>query len=162
MIVRPGSQDPRPCRRSGPANGRPGAATRPRNGPHSTALTWFRDSLEYCRIATSAYAGALKAAYRAAVENGPGGWVVLMDADETVLDNSLYAREREACGTGFSEPSWQSWIRAGAARDIPGAAAFTQTVHALGGYVGIVTNRDAADDAITRAQPHGRRHPFRL
>ena len=59
-------------------------------------------------------------------------------------------RERAACGKGFSAPSWQSWIRAGAARAIPGAAAFTQTVHALGGYVGIVTNRDAAEDAITR------------
>ena len=122
----------------------------PHNARMSPALHWFRDSLEYCRAATSAYADATAAAYRAAVKYGPGGWIVLMDADETVLDNSLYEREREACDAGFSPATWEAWIKAGEAGDVPGAALFTQTVHALGGFVAIVTNREAADDRITR------------
>lgn len=116
----------------------------------TSALDWFRDSLEYCRIATTAYQDATRAAYRAAVRYGPKNWIVFLDADETVLDNSLYERERERCGQAFSEASWQNWLRAGKARGVPGAAAFTQTVHALGGLVAIVTNRDASIDPVTR------------
>ncbi len=112
---------------------------------------WFRDSLEYCRLTTSVYEAALRAAFRQAVRHGPKGWIVFMDADETVLDNSLYERERERCGVGFTQPTWDNWIKAGIAAAIPGAAAFTQTVHALGGLVAIVTNRDVADDPTTRA-----------
>ena len=115
------------------------------------ALDWFRDSLEYCRIATTAYQDATRAAYRDAVRYGSKNWIVFLDADETVLDNSLYERERERCGETFSEASWQKWLKAGIARSVPGAAAFTQTVHALGGLVAIVTNRDASIDPVTRA-----------
>ena len=50
----------------------------------------------------------------------------------------------------FSAPTWAKWIKAGIAGAIPGAAAFTQTVHALGGLVAIVTNRDTGNDAVTR------------
>ncbi len=129
----------------------PWQCTAPKNQKLSSALHWFRDSLEYCRIATSAYEAALRAAYRQAVRHGPNGWIVFMDADETVLDNSLYEYERERCGAGFSAPTWAKWIKAGIAGAVPGAAAFTQTVHALGGLIAIVTNRDEANDAVTRA-----------
>ncbi len=37
------------------------------------------------------------------------------------------------------------------ASDVPGAAAFTNAVHRLGGLVGIVTNRAVADDDLTKA-----------
>ena len=116
----------------------------------SLGLHWFRDSLEYCGAAMSAYQSATRAAHQAASKYGPKGWIVIMDADETVLDNSLYTREREACGTEYSTTTWAKWIKAPDARDIPGAAEFTQSVHALGGLVAIVTNRDAADDATTQ------------
>ena len=125
--------------------------TTPHNGKLSTAVHWFRDSLEYCRLATTAYGDTTRAAYRHAVRYGPKGWIVMMDADETVLDNSLYERERQRCGLHFSQPTWEKWLQAGIARAIPGAAAFTQTVHQLGGLVAIVTNRDTRDDAVTRA-----------
>ena len=125
--------------------------TTPKNDKLTTAVDWFRDSLEYCRLATTAYADATRAAYRNAVRYGPKAWIVLMDADETVLDNSLYERERERCGLKFTDATWNKWLTAGMASAIPGAAAFTQTVHRLGGVVAIVTNRDATMDAITRA-----------
>ena len=122
----------------------------PHNQKLSSALHWFRDTLEYCRLTTSVYAAALRAAYRQAVRHGPNGWIVFMDADETVLDNSLYEYERERCGAHFSTSTWAKWIKAGVAGAIPGAAAFTQTVHTLGGLVAIVTNRDTGNDAVTR------------
>jgi 5'-nucleotidase (lipoprotein e(P4) family) len=142
---------PRSAPLAAPGETDPWQCTTPKNGKLSTALDWFRDSLEYCRLATTAYRDATRAAYRHAVRYGPKGWIVIMDADETVLDNSLYERERQRCGLRFSKPTWERWLKAGIASAIPGAAAFTQTVHQLGGLVAIVTNRDAGNDTLTRA-----------
>src|ERR1700712_3322040 len=116
-----------------------------------TATHWQRNSLEYCRLTLSAYDDALRSAQRMAKTHRRGQWIVLMDADETVLDNSLFERERQSCGSEFKDAQWESWVAAGMARDVPGAAAFTQAVHKLGGLIGIVTNRKASDDAITQA-----------
>ncbi len=115
----------------------------------SSATHWVRNSLEYCRLTVSAYDDALRAARRMAATHRRRQWIVLMDADETVLDNSLYSRESDRCSQE-SDARWESWVHADMARDVPGAAAFTNGVHALGGLVGIVTNRRASDDAITR------------
>lgn len=142
---------PRPAPPPAPGDNNPWQCTTPKNHKLSTALNWFRDSLEYCRLTTSVYQAALRAAYRNAVRYGPKGWIVFMDADETVLDNSLYERERQRCGVGFTKPTWDKWLKAGIASAVPGAGAFTQTVHALGGLVAIVTNRDAVNDETTRA-----------
>ena len=117
----------------------------------SSATHWQRNSLEYCRLTVSVYDEALRVAERLAKTHRRGQWIVLMDADETVLDNSLFERERQSCGGEFKDAQWESWVAASMARDVPGAAAFTSAVHRLGGLVAIVTNRRAADDAITRA-----------
>ena len=117
----------------------------------SPATHWQRNSLEYCRLAVNAYDQALEAARRVAKTHKPHTWVVLMDADETVLDNSLFDREHDLCGGGkVADGQWESWVHADMARDVPGAAAFTNAVHKLGGLVGIVTNRVQSDDAITQ------------
>jgi acid phosphatase len=116
----------------------------------SSATHWVRNSLEYCRIAVDIYGDALAAARRMAAKYARGSWIVIMDADETVLDNSLFERERLACGGEFQDAQWESWVAADLAVDVPGAAAFTQEVHRMGGLVAIVTNRAAKDDAITQ------------
>ena len=117
----------------------------------SAATHWQRNSLEYCRLAVNAYDQALAAAGRIAKTHKPKTWVVLMDADETVLDNSLFDRERDRCAMPVQDAQWENWVHADMARDVPGAAAFTNAVHKLGGLVGIVTNRAQADDATTQA-----------
>jgi 5'-nucleotidase (lipoprotein e(P4) family) len=116
----------------------------------TTATHWIRNSLEYCRLALNIYDEALRAAKRFAAARKRGEWIVVMDADETVLDNSLFERERNLCGSEFKDAQWESWVHADMARAVPGAAQFTQAVHRLGGLVAIVTNRSAADDANTQ------------
>jgi 5'-nucleotidase (lipoprotein e(P4) family) len=123
----------------------------PVGGKASHASHWQRNSLEYCRLTLSAYDDALRAAQVLAKHNKRNQWIVLMDADETVIDNSLFERERLSCGGAFQDAQWESWVAASMARDVPGAAAFTNAVHKLGGLVGIVTNRKASDDAVTQA-----------
>lgn len=115
-----------------------------------TATHWQRNSLEYCRLAVSAYDAALAAAERMAKHHKRGGWIVILDADETVIDNSLFERERQACGSVFEDAMWRNWVTAELGGDVPGAAAFTNAVHRLGGYVAIVTNRAADQDSITQ------------
>lgn len=116
----------------------------------ANATHWFRDSLEYCRLSVSVYDEALAAARRMAKLHRRGQWVVTLDADETVLDNSLFEREGDACHSTYSNDAWRNWVSSNLAIDVPGAAAFTQAVHKLGGLVAIVTNRDADQDSFTR------------
>lgn len=64
-----------------------------------------------------------------------------MDADETVLDNSLYFQRQAAQGyLGFTY-NWPDFVHEAIAPALPGAASFTTLVHELGGRVIIVTNR---------------------
>ncbi|MEL6715483.1 MAG: HAD family acid phosphatase, partial [Planctomycetota bacterium] len=69
-------------------------------------------------------------------------WGVILDADETLLDNSLYQRERAELGLGFTPETWNDWVRREAAPALPGAVAFTNLIGVLGGRVVVVTNRD--------------------
>ena len=133
-----------------PADTHPWQCTAP-SAKTPSATHWQRNALEYCQIARGLYGDALLAARRIAKTHRPRQWIVVMDADETVLDNSLFERERNRCGNDFQDAQWESWVKADMARDVPGAALFTRTVRKLGGLVAIVTNRKASDDAITRA-----------
>jgi 5'-nucleotidase (lipoprotein e(P4) family) len=108
-----------------PAAQAPGVAFRP-----PAAIRWSRDS----------------AAARAA-----GSWAVVLDADETVLDNSLYMLERAQAGVPFNTESWRAWCTRREATPLPGAAAFLSRVRALGGRIAIVTNRTMAECPDTEA-----------
>jgi 5'-nucleotidase (lipoprotein e(P4) family) len=129
----------------------PWQCTAPGGAAMSSAVHWQRNSLEYCLLSKSVYGRAASIAESMAKKYGKRRWIVLMDADETVLDNSLFELERGACGNKFSDAEWESWVHASLARDVPGAAAFTNRVHRLGGLVAIITNRSTEDDAITQS-----------
>jgi 5'-nucleotidase (lipoprotein e(P4) family) len=82
----------------------------------------------------------------------PGGtWAVVLDADETVLNNATYQLERARQGLAFTPDSWAAWVRRREATPVPGAAAFLDRVHALGGRIAIVTNRLQSECADTIA-----------
>lgn len=113
----------------------------------SLAIHWVRSSAEYRALCAQTY--ALAAERVAVVNRPPRSWAVILDADETVLDNSLYQKER--AGRAYSEASWAAWVRRREAGAVPGARAFLETVRGLGGVVAIVTNRSAALCDDTRA-----------
>ncbi len=80
-----------------------------------------------------------------------GSWGVILDADETVLDNSEYQRRRAVIDSGYTDASWNAWVNERAAPAVPGAPELTRRVHALGGRIVIVTNRAMAVCDATRA-----------
>jgi 5'-nucleotidase (lipoprotein e(P4) family) len=105
-------------------------------------LHWFRNSAEYRATALEIYRSATARVTAAADTLTPGTWAVVLDVDETTLDNSEYQRRLARTHGVFADSTWYAWIRERAAPAIPGAVEYTRTVHALGGRVVLVSNRD--------------------
>jgi acid phosphatase len=114
-------------------------------------VKWVRSSAEYPAITTQVYRIATEQVLTQARALPSGGWAVILDADETVLDNSEHERRVSLAGTSFSDATWVPWVRERAATAIPGAVEFIRAVQAAGGRIAIVTNRADSLCADTRA-----------
>jgi 5'-nucleotidase (lipoprotein e(P4) family) len=137
-----------------PATPAPAAGTPPatRPAPESSPLAaatgrlgdgvhWFRAAAEYRAIALSTYRAATEAVTAAARGRARDSWAVVLDADETVLDNSVFQRDLGKNGSRFTEDLWADFVRLRSAPPVPGARSFLEHVKQLGGRVAIVTNR---------------------
>lgn len=128
-----------------PAAGTDGEAT----CEMSRRTHWARNSAEHDAAYRQTYALATVALEAQVASFEPGKWAVALDADETVIDNSQYQKEREEECKGFSGASWRAWVQRREAKPLPGAQAFLRRIKELGGAVAIVTNRDAEDCPAT-------------
>ena len=134
---------------SGPAAApAPSSTATPRPLPRD--IRWVRTSAEYRALATQVYRDAARRLPELSKGLAPGTWGVILDADETVFDNSEYQRRRAEIDSAYTRTSWASWCNERAAGAVPGALEFTNTVHALHGRVAIVTNRADEVCAATR------------
>ena len=115
------------------------------------AIRWSRDSAEHRALFLQVYRGATAHVEREAADRAAGSWAVVLDADETVIDNSLYQLERAQAGKPFDAESWRTWCARREATPLPGAAAFLSRVRALGGRIAIVSNRTVAECPDTEA-----------
>jgi predicted secreted acid phosphatase/endonuclease/exonuclease/phosphatase family metal-dependent hydrolase len=117
----------------------------------TTGLRWYRRSAEFPLIAQFIYEQATRRvdAIRAEPPKATP-WVVSLDGDETIFDNSLGQLENEYLGLGYDENRWKEWQQRGAAKAIPGAIEFMNHVLHSGGKLAIITNRDAAYEEIAR------------
>ena len=104
-------------------------------------VQWFRTAAEYRAIALQTYRLAADRLRDRAGGLEPGSWAVIMDTDETLLDNSEFERRIYEIGQSFEEHLWDAWVLEEAAPAIPGAVEFTRLVKSLGGHVAVVTNR---------------------
>jgi 5'-nucleotidase (lipoprotein e(P4) family) len=66
---------------------------------------------------------------------------VILDIDETVLDNSPYQARLVRDGKEFDEFSWSEWCREKRAKPLPGALEFTQAAARRGITVFYLSNR---------------------
>lgn len=115
-------------------------------------VKYVRDSDEYATLVRQVYRTAA-ARLPEAVRQVPRGtpWAVVLDVDETALDNSVYELERATYGIPFNAPSWDAWVERREAGAVPGTAGFIRTVRGAGGRVAWISNRDEATRAATRA-----------
>ena len=103
-------------------------------------LNWMQDSGEYQALAYQAYNAAKVAFDHAKVTKGKKKAVVV-DLDETMLDNSLYAGWQVKNNKPFDGKDWTRWVEARQSRAIPGAVEFNNYVNSHNGKMFYVTNR---------------------
>jgi 5'-nucleotidase (lipoprotein e(P4) family) len=118
-------------------------------------VKWVRSSAEYRALTREVYAMAGERLPELVHEVPARRWAVILDADETVLDNSEYQRRLAVAHAPFDAKSWTAWVNERAAPAVPGALGFTRLVRSLGGRVAIVTNRSMAECDATRENLRG-------
>ena len=129
------------------------------------AVLWMQASAEYDAAALSVYnaaAARLDAALAdpawdalapglrddaAALATLPPA--VIVDVDETVLDNSPFQARLVRDGGEYDEATWAAWVDERAARAVPGAVEFARAASERGITIAYVTNRTQAMQAAT-------------
>jgi 5'-nucleotidase (lipoprotein e(P4) family) len=126
------------------------APARAQQATQGLDIKYVRDSEEYATLARQVYRAAGRAVEAAARQAPRGRWAVVLDVDETTLDNSAYQLERGAYGQAFSDSTWDVWTARRAAGMVPGVREFVVAVRALGGHVVYLTDRKSTAREDTR------------
>lgn len=135
----------------------PPAATAPAAAADDNlnAVLWVQASAEYRAVSETIYRAAadkLDAALRepnwdALVPDERGNAArglppaVVMDVDETVLDNSPYQARLVLGGKEYDEVTWDQWVSEKKAKPLPGAVDFARAATAKGVTVLYLSNR---------------------
>jgi 5'-nucleotidase (lipoprotein e(P4) family) len=143
----------------------PGSPARSARDSHEDlhAVLWMQTAAEYAALTTAIYARALPVldralqdrAWTAAVEQ-TGAYqdlppAVIVDLDETVLDNSAFQGQLVRDRASYTEAAWADWERLAQAGAVPGAQAFIHGAEQRGVRVFYVSNRDVAAEDSTVA-----------
>ncbi len=78
----------------------------------------------------------------------PRSWGVILDVDETILDNSDYNKRTNET---YDKGTWATWVKEKHATLLPGAREFIRSVQDLNGRIVLVTNRDESACPDTEA-----------
>ena len=111
------------------------------NLPGVQSLQWSRYSAEAEALYIQGYNVASRVMLDSASRRSAKPWAVVLDIDETVLDNLTYNAELLRKGEKYSEGSWIEWCDRREAGAIPGALEFTSLALDLGIEVYYVSNR---------------------
>lgn len=129
--------------------------TQPDPAPYETdfalseGVDWVANNPEWGEKTEEMFALATDYVEDVAASREAKTWAVVLDIDETVLNNVEYQIRREKLGEGFTPESWHEWTSEKSATLVPGAKAFIERVNALGGHVALVTNRADSEQLWT-------------
>jgi len=119
------------------------------------AVLWMQRSEEYRALAEQTYRSAAdhldvalkEANWDALVPEERGNAAtglkpaVVMDVDETVLDNSPYQARLVRDGLEYDEVTWDQWVAEKKAKPVPGVVDFAKAANAKGVTVLYISNR---------------------
>lgn len=126
------------------------------------ATLWMQTAAEYRAAALETFAGArrgLDAALdnpfaKGALEetsNDPAQPpAVILDLDETILDNGAFESRAIRAHKTYDSKMWKEWTAEGAARAVPGAVEFLAYAKSRGVTAFYITNRDLDEEPGTR------------
>jgi len=137
------------------------------------AVLWMQHSVEYQASTMAAFALAKRRLIQAM---GDPWWTavpdvqkgnysklppaIILDVDETLLDNSKYQAWNISSGKPFSNETWKAFVEAKVSTAIPGAVAFTRYANARGIKVFYVTNRTEDMEQATRDNMQALKFPM--
>ncbi len=112
---------------------------------------WMQSAAEFRASALQVYAAARRALDAALRESSSLPPAIILDLDETALDNSRFAARSLARGKAFSfGDDWSEWVGESASAAIPGAEEFLAYAASRGVTVFYITNRTADMETSTR------------
>jgi acid phosphatase len=117
------------------------------------ATLYMQSSAEYRAAALQTYATARRALDAALADPAAGAQppAIILDLDETALDNARYAARSVHKGKTFQfDEEWSEWVREAAAEAVPGAREFLVYANSRGVTPFYITNRTAEMEADTR------------
>ena len=134
----------------------------------SDAVLWQNASAEAYWIYKQAYEGALTKMMWNVVERSKAYFddavrrpmAVIVDIDETVLDNSPYQIEAIKNGRTFDQADWKVWTDKAIAKPSPGALEFLLMAKEASCEVFYITNRDVREKASTLKNLNDAGFPF--
>jgi acid phosphatase len=126
------------------------------------ASLWATASAEYAAVALEIYAAAREKldlaladpTWTACLEQSEGYEglppAIIIDLDETVLDNRPFQRRLIREGLEFDKAMWNEWVHESRAEAIPGAVEFLLYVDERGVEIFYLTNREHTAETATR------------
>jgi 5'-nucleotidase (lipoprotein e(P4) family) len=104
------------------------------------AVKWYRDSAEAYGLYRQVFLMAGNIIQQKVLNEKlqPHEWGVIFDIDETLLNNSQWNYEHDILG---KKEGWDAFAARAISVDTPGAKELINRIHAMGGYVDMVTNR---------------------
>jgi acid phosphatase len=127
------------------------------------ATLWMQKSVEYKASVLAAFALAkirlgqalADKKWTAAPEEQKGDYAnlppaLIVDLDETVLDNSEYQAWMAQKGTSFTPQTWTAYVNSETTKAIPGAVEFCKYADSKGVKVFYISNRTADEEPATR------------
>src|SRR5690349_17780564 len=81
--------------------------------PEQKQVKYVRDAEEYAVLSRMVFRQALAAvtaSVRERTARVSGPWAVVLDIDETVLDNSTFELDRASYGLPFENGAWNAWV----------------------------------------------------
>ena len=114
--------------------------TKDLNDESILALSWVQNSAEFKALALQAFN---LAKLRWDMDKKGGKRCVVVDVDETIIDNSAFNAGLIGKDYGYGNSTWKEWCSDESALAIPGAVAFLNHVAKTGGDVFYLTNRKA-------------------
>ena len=145
------------------AGAAPAAAQDPPANDLLNAVLWMQRSVEYKASALTAFALArlrldqalTDPSWTAAPKEQAGAYktlppAVILDIDETILDNSGYQAWMALKDTTFDAKTWNAYVNTVSSVAIPGAVEFAKYAAGRGVKVFYVSNRTAEEEPATR------------
>lgn len=140
-----------------PAQTQPGPAAAPvaAADDNLNAVLWVQAAAEYAAATRTVYNAATERLDEALADPdwnalvpaereagaGPRKPAVILDIDETVLDNSPYQARLIRDQAEYSDPTWDAWVTEARARPVPGVVEFARAAAAQGITLLYLSNR---------------------